>query len=88
MSTYYQAHDVTNTEYVEHFKALVGVAETYGGAYGREPGLVATELGLKMSTRQIGRQSSKPKKYAANATSRACCSAEPTTANTFSSRWT
>ncbi len=44
MSTYYQAHDVTNTEYVEHFKALVGVVEMYGGAYGREPGLVATEL--------------------------------------------
>ena len=35
---------MTNTEYVEHFKALVGVVETYGGAYGREPGLVATEL--------------------------------------------
>jgi len=35
---------VTNTEYVEHFKALIGVVETYGGAYGREPGLVAAEL--------------------------------------------
>ena len=35
---------MTNTEYVEHFKALVGVVETYGGAYGREPGLVAMEL--------------------------------------------
>ncbi len=35
---------MTNTEYVEHFKALVGVVETYGGAYGRKPGLVATEL--------------------------------------------
>ncbi len=34
VSTCYQAHDVTNTEYVEHFKALVGVVETYGGAYG------------------------------------------------------
>ncbi len=44
VSTYYQAHDVTNTEYVEHFKALVGVVEMYGGAYGREPGLVATGL--------------------------------------------
>ena len=32
----YQAHDVTNTEYV--------VVETYEGAYGREPGLVAAEL--------------------------------------------
>jgi hypothetical protein len=44
VSTYYQAHNVTNTEYVEHFKALVGVVETYGGAYCREPGLVAAEL--------------------------------------------
>ncbi len=35
---------MTNTEYVEHFKALVGMVETYGGAYGREPGLVAAEL--------------------------------------------
>ncbi len=34
---------MTNTEYVEHFKALVGVVETYGGVYGREPGLVALE---------------------------------------------
>jgi len=33
VSTYYQANDVTNKEYVEHFKALVGVV-----------GLVATEL--------------------------------------------
>jgi hypothetical protein len=44
VSTYNQAHDVTNTEYVEHFKALVGVVETYGGAYGCKPGLVAMEL--------------------------------------------
>jgi hypothetical protein len=41
---YYQGHDVTNTECVEHFKDLVGVVETYGGAYGRKPGLVWTEL--------------------------------------------
>jgi tRNA-dihydrouridine synthase len=36
VSMYYQTHDVTNTdtEYVEHFKALVGVVETYRGAYG------------------------------------------------------
>jgi len=27
---------VTNTEYVEHFKALVGVVEMYKGAYGKE----------------------------------------------------
>jgi len=41
---YYQAHKVTNTEYVEHFTALVSVVETYRCAYVREPGLVATEL--------------------------------------------
>jgi hypothetical protein len=29
-----------NTEYIQFFTALVGVVETYGGAYGREPGLV------------------------------------------------
>ena len=28
---YYQAHGVTNTEYVECFKALVGIVETYKG---------------------------------------------------------
>ena len=44
VSMYYQAHDVTNTECVEHFKELVGVVETYRGAYGRKPGLVSTEL--------------------------------------------
>jgi hypothetical protein len=44
VSRYYQAHDVTNTEYVEHFKALISVVETYGGAYGCKPGLVATQL--------------------------------------------
>ena len=27
VSMYYQGHDVTNTEYVEHFKALIGVVE-------------------------------------------------------------
>ena len=35
---------MTNTENVEHFKALVVVVKTYGGAYGHEPRLVATEL--------------------------------------------
>ena len=45
VSTYYQAHNVINTEYVEHFKAPVGMVETYGGgAYGCKPGLVATEI--------------------------------------------
>ena len=41
---YYQGHNVTNTKYVEHFKALVGVVKTYRGVHGQEPGLVATQL--------------------------------------------
>jgi hypothetical protein len=35
---------MTNTEYVEHFKVLVGVVKMYGGAYGHELGLVAMQL--------------------------------------------
>jgi hypothetical protein len=44
VSTYYQAHDVTNTEYEENFKALIGLVEMYRGAYGCVPGLVAAQL--------------------------------------------
>ena len=32
------------TEYIEDVMALVWVVETYGGVYGREPGLVRAEL--------------------------------------------
>jgi hypothetical protein len=31
-------------EYVEHFQALVGIVETYGGAYGNKPGLIKAQL--------------------------------------------
>ncbi len=31
-------------EYIKNFKALVGVVEIYGGAYGREPGLLKAQL--------------------------------------------
>jgi len=44
VSTYFQGYETTTTEYVEFFKALVGVVETYGGAYGNEPGLVRAQL--------------------------------------------
>ncbi len=44
ISTYYQGYKVSTTEYVEHFKALVGVLETYGGAYGNKPGLITAQL--------------------------------------------
>ncbi len=44
VSAYYQGYKVTITEYVEQFKALVGVVETYGGAYGNKPGLIKAQL--------------------------------------------
>ncbi len=31
-------------EYVEYFNNLVTVVETYGGAYGHEPGLVRADI--------------------------------------------
>jgi hypothetical protein len=40
VATFYQTYTMSNTEYIQFFTALVGVVETYGGAYGREPGLV------------------------------------------------
>jgi hypothetical protein len=42
--TYYQGYKVTIMEYVEHFKALVGIVKTYGGAYGNKPGLIKAQL--------------------------------------------
>jgi hypothetical protein len=42
--TFYQSYDETTTEYVEHFKMLVGVVETYGSTYGNELGLIKTQL--------------------------------------------
>ena len=44
VSVYYQRHDTSNTDYVQFFQALVGVVETYGGAYGNEPGLIEAHL--------------------------------------------
>ncbi len=40
VATFYQTFGMSNTEYIQFFTAVVGVVETYGGAYGREPGLV------------------------------------------------
>ena len=34
IATYYQGYKTTITEYMEFFKAFVGVEERYGGAYG------------------------------------------------------
>jgi hypothetical protein len=44
MSTFYQTSEMSNLEYFEFFKALVGVVETYGGAFGNKPGLIRTKL--------------------------------------------
>ncbi len=41
---YYQGYDVTTTKYVEYFKALVGIVETYGGAYANELGRITAQL--------------------------------------------
>jgi hypothetical protein len=41
---YYQGYDVTTTKNVEHFKALVGVVENYGGTYtGNKPRLITAQ---------------------------------------------
>ena len=32
VSVFYQRHDVSNTDYIQFFQALVGVVETYGGS--------------------------------------------------------
>ncbi len=46
-STFYQSYNATTTKYVEHFKALVGVVDTYGSAYGNKPGLIKAQLTAK-----------------------------------------
>ncbi len=43
-SIFYQTYEMLTTDYVENFKALIGVVETYGGAYGCKPGLVRSQL--------------------------------------------
>ncbi len=44
VSIYYQRHDTSNTDYVQCLQALVGVVETYGGAYGNKHGLIGAHL--------------------------------------------
>jgi hypothetical protein len=44
VQVFIQGYNVTVTDYVEYFMALVGVVETYGGAYGNEPGLLREQL--------------------------------------------
>jgi hypothetical protein len=44
VSTYYQGYEVMVMEYVEYFKALLGVVETYRGKYENEPRLIKAQL--------------------------------------------
>ncbi len=44
VQVFIQGYDVTVMDYVEYFMALVGKAETYGGAYGNKPGLLREQL--------------------------------------------
>jgi hypothetical protein len=44
VQVFIQGYDVTVTDYVEYFMALVGMVETYGGAYGNKPGLLREQL--------------------------------------------
>ncbi len=45
--TFYQHAKMMTTEYIEFFMALVGVVKTFGGSYGREPGLVEDEIKIQ-----------------------------------------
>ncbi len=47
VSTFYQHAEMTTTEYVEFFTALVGVVDTFGGSYGRKPDLVEDEIKIQ-----------------------------------------
>jgi hypothetical protein len=44
VQVFIQGYDITVTDYVEYFMALVGLAETYGGMYGNKPGLLREQL--------------------------------------------
>ena len=37
-------HDTTNTNYIQFFKALMGLVVMYSGLYGKEPGLIKANL--------------------------------------------
>jgi hypothetical protein len=44
VQVFIQGYNVTVTDYMEYFRALVGVVDTYGGAYGNKPGLLREQL--------------------------------------------
>jgi hypothetical protein len=44
VQVFIQGYDITVTDYMEYFMALVSVVKTYGGAYGNKPGLLREQL--------------------------------------------
>ena len=44
VSTYYQTNGQSNDEYCKNLMAMVKTVETFGGAYGNEPGLIKAQL--------------------------------------------
>ncbi len=44
MLVFDQGYNLSTMEYIKNFKALVGIVETYGGAYGCKPGLLRAQL--------------------------------------------
>jgi hypothetical protein len=44
ISVFYQGYNLSMMEYVENFKALVGIVKPYGGAYCCKPGLLRAQL--------------------------------------------
>jgi hypothetical protein len=55
VSTFYQSYNATTTDYMEHFKALVSIVETYGDAYRNEPGVIKAQLiAQRVATKDLG----------------------------------
>jgi hypothetical protein len=44
VQVFIQGYDITVTDYVEYFMALVDMVETYGNTYGNDPGLLREQL--------------------------------------------
>jgi hypothetical protein len=44
VSVFYQGYNLSTTEYLKNFKALISVVKTYGGAYGCKPRLLRAQL--------------------------------------------
>jgi hypothetical protein len=64
VEVFYQNYDMETTDYFKHFQVLVGVVETYGGAYGRKPGLIRAQL-MKQGVKGVDLDAPDPKELEA-----------------------